>query len=258
MKTGRTIAVALLCLLAGCQQAPGSSQGIATESTAASLPTPVSPPAAQPPSVPAIKGIRLGMGVDEVAVLLKGTVAPMLHAHDDAGIHFHVDGGVTGSPELSSNANLESENYNACFGASDLPQGGYLYGASKVNGNEKDEEGTSPLDKRVNHMTLRHCYLWIHAGSDRKVDAFYVSDDMAKLWFDAERMTDQAFYQTFINAYGIPKLQTSPEEIQNIFKPEEPMIVTVGFYESPDGWRIDFQGKAFTMRAETPTAARFN
>lgn len=258
MKAGRTIAFALFCLLAGCQQAPGSSQGVATDSTVAPPPTSASQSVAQTSSVPAIKGIRLGMNVDEVAALLKGTVAPMLHAHDEAGIHFHVDGGVVGSPELSSNANLESENYNACFGASDLPQGGYLFGASKVTGNEKDDEGTSAVDKRVQHMVLRHCYLWIHAGSDRKVDAFYVSDDMAVLLFGAEKLTDQAFYQTFINAYGIPNLQTTPKEFRNIWKPEEPTIVTVGFYESPNGWRIDFQGKAFTMRAETPTAARFN
>lgn len=104
----------------------------------------------------------------------------------------------------------------------------------------------------------KDCELWVHADANKKVDAFYMSGTAVDVLFQAWDMNAQAFYQTFISAYGIPELHTQEQLTQNYGNPDHPIPMASGYFESPDGWRIDFQEKSFTMKAVTTTANRFN
>lgn len=102
------------------------------------------------------------------------------------------------------------------------------------------------------------CQLWVHADQNKRVDAFYMSKNAVNVLFQAYDMDAASFYQAFINAYGIPTLHTQTKLEENYANPAHPLPMDYGYFESPDGWRIDFQDKTLTMKVVSPTVNRFN
>jgi hypothetical protein len=198
---------------------------------------------------PAIKGIQLGMTFHDLGLVMEGPITKQFETDRNKERKYFIDAGPIDVVKARRHYESTGPHYNPCIEHASAVGSGYIAIIYSDDGS---------LTMYSDGPRNIQCQLWVHADMNKKVDAFYMSNNAVNVLFQAYDMDASAFYQTFVNSYGISELHTDTKLQENYGNPDRPLPMEEGYFESPDGWRIDFLDKSFTMKSETPTSVRFN